>query len=53
MVSIMSVCVSVCMLAQTFPGGEGIPEFKSARKQSTFIEVTGDMGICHTMLLIS
>lgn len=28
--------------------GRKIPEFKSAREQSVYIEVTGDMGNCHT-----
>lgn len=32
----------------TCSGREGILELKSAREQSTYMEVTGDMDICHT-----
>lgn len=28
--------------------GRGIPEFKSAREQTAYIEVVGDMGNCQT-----
>lgn len=30
------VCVCVCVFTQALSGGEGIPEFKSARKQDVY-----------------
>lgn len=36
----------MCMLCTL--EGRGIPEFKSARGQTAYIEVVGDMGNCQT-----